>query len=61
MITAGDQIGIDRNRSRVPLVRSVFRLRPELTVISSTAITSVPGSRNRRYSCGEPDSAPPNR
>lgn len=57
----GRQIGRLRKRSKTPFSMSLLTSTPVYIVIMTTLVTMMPGSRNCRYSVGEPASAPPNR
>jgi hypothetical protein len=60
-MVAGCQNGNVRNRSKMPLVMSMFSAVPVYIVIITTVCTSTPGRKYRRYSPVEPANAPPNR
>ena len=62
-VTVGDgrHTGSDLNLSNTPFWMSVFSVMPVFMVIMTFACTRMPGSRNCRYACVDPASAPPNR
>ena len=57
---ANRAIGSDRSRSKKPFSRSVLSPTPVFNVVNRAFCTMIPGSANIRYSCGEPEIAPPN-